>query len=564
MANTIEFGTSLDTGELLGQLKALAAVVGAGLLFKEMIANATEAEDALNKLSISMKAAGGFTQDARDKFTDYTAQLQRTTGVSDDAINANASLLVSIGKLKGEGLQQATKAALDFSKVTGSLESSFMIVAKAAEGNTGALSRYGIKIDENIPKNERFAAAMRALNSQFGGMAESSLNTFSGAIQKLTVSFSDVLEETGKLFTQSPVLRAVIGYLANAFADLADKIKAFAGTGDAVGSVVKALLNLGQAITQYVLPPLEMMFNTGKALFIAMDTGIQAIIAGFGALAQVIAEKILSPLGLISDETLAKITNFSEQSNGKLVSLAENTAEAFSPDKIMNFDWSAATSNFVAGMQQVANGAKAPIDLLSGSIKKSGVEISDTLLKIQAVARSALVNGIASSFTALGKAMATGQDGFKAFSSAVIGALGALAIQMGTVLVGMGLGFAALGPIMPIWGLSGAAAVAAGIGLITLGGAITALAGGGGGDSAPAAGGGGGSGGGGSASSGSTGINSGDVSDVSQAQPTKPSTNVTVQVNGNILDRRQTGLELAEVIQDTFGTNGIVYATGQG
>jgi hypothetical protein len=35
-----------------------------------------------------------------------------------------------------------------------------------------------------------------------------------------------------------------------------------------------------------------------------------------------------------------------------------------------------------------------------------------------------------------------------------------------------------------------------------------------------------------------------------------------VNVQGNVLDRRQTGLEIAEVINEAFGSGGVTFATG--
>jgi hypothetical protein len=65
-------------------------------------------------------------------------------------------------------------------------------------------------------------------------------------------------------------------------------------------------------------------------------------------------------------------------------------------------------------------------------------------------------------------------------------------------------------------------------------------------------------GGGASASVGSPSDNLG-TQDELEKQKT---TNITVNVEGNILDRRQTGLELAAAIQESFDTQGIVFSSG--
>lgn len=201
-----------------------------------------------------------------------------------------------------------------------------------------------------------------------------------------------------------------------------------------------------------------------------------------------------------------------------------------------------------AGLEvQLEEQKKAKIELL----KK---QASQNFNEIEKAGRMALVNGLASSFAAVGAALAKGQNAFQAFAGAIISALGMLAIQIGTMLVATGLGFQAAGAIMPAWAVAGAGTVAAGLALITLGGAMQALgsgASGGGGDT-----GGGVAAGGGGLSSGSAATQEAEVDE------RKPQTAVTVNVQGNILDRRQTGLEIAEVINETFGSNGIVIASG--
>jgi hypothetical protein len=110
-----------------------------------------------------------------------------------------------------------------------------------------------------------------------------------------------------------------------------------------------------------------------------------------------------------------------------------------------------------------------------------------------------------------------------------------------------------------LFGLQGFAAVAAGTAALVLGGALKALSGGmGGTGSAPA----GSSGGGGG--SGSTGFSAPDTqfgTPEEMQEMQKPSTNISVNIQGNVLDRRQTGLEISEVIREAFDVQGTTIQT---
>ena len=120
-----------------------------------------EAESADIRLATALKSVGDSSAESLKSLQDQASAFQQLTGVSDEAIKIGQSLLISMGHLRGEGLEKATQAALDLSVKTGSVESAFDLLAKAAAGNTTMLGRYGIVLDENLPKAEKFEAAVR-------------------------------------------------------------------------------------------------------------------------------------------------------------------------------------------------------------------------------------------------------------------------------------------------------------------------------------------------------------------------------------------------------------------
>jgi hypothetical protein len=162
--------------------------------------------------------------------------------------------------------------------------------------------------------------------------------------------------------------------------------------------------------------------------------------------------------------------------------------------------------------------------------------------------KSGLVSAIAAGAQSIGESLIKGGKSFDKFARAVIGVIGNMAIQMGTVLIGAGIGIESLKV------LGGAAAIAAGIGLVAIGGIMTALAAGG--DEGGAAAGG--------AAETAAGLSSpaGVGAQLDTIERQEPNTQVVVNVQGNILDRRESGLAIADIINETFGSNGIVFATG--
>jgi ABC-type transporter Mla subunit MlaD len=178
----------------------------------------------VNRLNVALKNQGENVGSASKDLQKFANELQKTTTISDEAALNVMGLLTSFG-LTGEKLKSTTKAAADLSKGLGiDLNSAAMLLAKSYAGNTDALSRYGIKIDEAIPKGQKFAAVMEQVNSRFGGAAQAALNTTSGRIENMGNRIDDLKEKIGGqllpvldywLKKLDQVLKVVMGYLKN-------------------------------------------------------------------------------------------------------------------------------------------------------------------------------------------------------------------------------------------------------------------------------------------------------------------------------------------------------------
>jgi hypothetical protein len=149
-------------------------------------------------------------------------------------------------------------------------------------------------------------------------------------------------------------------------------------------------------------------------------------------------------------------------------------------------------------------------------------------------------------FAAFGAAIATGENALEAFGKALLQSLGNAAIQMGTTFILQGIAYTYAGLA------DGPPLIAAGAALAAAGGLLAASQGAGPGSA--------GFGGGGSASSG--GLE--DANPIIEAPKPEdtvaatPTTELNLTINGNVLDRRETGLEIATILQEQFQDQGLV------
>jgi len=185
---------SLGFGTLLKTIAPLIAVGSLVRFFKDSAEAAFRQEDAVNKLNDAMKTQGFYTQAASRDLQDYAASLQKVTRFGDEAIIEVQAMLTPFG-LFGDKLKETTAAVLDMStSLKVDLKAAAILMGKAFTGETSSLSRYGIILDENVPKAEKFAAALKQLQDNFGGSAAADAATLRGELAQMGNAFGDIQE----------------------------------------------------------------------------------------------------------------------------------------------------------------------------------------------------------------------------------------------------------------------------------------------------------------------------------------------------------------------------------
>jgi len=185
----------------------------AGKTIKEGLESFAQQEAATIKLSKALELLGKKYQ--TNSFSGFAGEMQKVTTYADEVVLDVMALGASMGKLSGSDLQNATKAAMGLAEAFGmDLNTAMTLVSKAAQGNTSALGRYGIKVDENLSTQEKFNAVVKQGIALFP-MATSAATTYSGSITQMKNAIDDAKEEIGAGF--APVIMS-----------LAAKIKEFA------------------------------------------------------------------------------------------------------------------------------------------------------------------------------------------------------------------------------------------------------------------------------------------------------------------------------------------------
>lgn len=218
-----------------GSLRGIFVGGAIGGIFSAAVAEAAEAERALNSLNAVLRATGNAAGLTRADIAGLANELDRTTIFDTDEATQAAAVLATFRSIAGDTFKDALRSAADLSALLGGdLQGSVVQLGKALEDpvrGISALSRVGVTFSqsqrdliESFVEQNRLADAQRvileALRGQLDGVAQEINQGVLGSVRSLDKSWKDLLETLGRSSTVRGSLDALVGGLeatVNAF-----------------------------------------------------------------------------------------------------------------------------------------------------------------------------------------------------------------------------------------------------------------------------------------------------------------------------------------------------------
>jgi hypothetical protein len=212
-----KMGNSADSagGKISGIDKAskiaTAGVLAMGAAFVGFAAfgikEANEAEQALNKLGVTLSNFGVNTEETRKRVEDLTGGYVDLGFGGEEAAAGFDVLFRATGDLDQAQALLATSA--DLARVKNiSLADASSILSKASMGGAKAFKEMGVTLDTTLPKAQAIDKAMGELNERIGGQAVAYTKTFAGQLAVTKEKFADVAETLGT--TLMPYLQSFL------------------------------------------------------------------------------------------------------------------------------------------------------------------------------------------------------------------------------------------------------------------------------------------------------------------------------------------------------------------
>ena len=202
----------------------LGATVSAGLLVKELgkaVTAFNDDEKAAEQLKIAVQNSTGATDLQVASLEQSIKKMEATSAVSDDKLRPSMTTLVRATKDVTQA-QDLLSLALDISAGTGKdLETVSLALAKAQNGNVGALTRLGVSLDENAVKTKDLDTIQRQLETSFKGASEAAAASSAGAMSQLSITVDNLYELVGSKL--SPVVEDFASILNTVIPTAAEK-----------------------------------------------------------------------------------------------------------------------------------------------------------------------------------------------------------------------------------------------------------------------------------------------------------------------------------------------------
>ena len=214
-----------------------AAVAYAGKLAVDGVKAAIEDAAAQTKLALTLKNVTGATENQIAATEDYITKTSLAFGVTDDQLRPSLERLSrATGDL--EKAQKLQTVAIDVAAGSGkSLEAVTNAMAKAAEGNTAALSKLGIGLTSAQLKTMSMEEITAKLADTFKNQASTQADTFQGKMLRLQIAFDEGKETVGAFILDAitPMVEIIVNKVIPAIQDFTSNI------GDKLQPVMKVI-----------------------------------------------------------------------------------------------------------------------------------------------------------------------------------------------------------------------------------------------------------------------------------------------------------------------------------
>jgi hypothetical protein len=306
-------------GKMAGAAFAVAgaaALAYAGVLLKQGVESAIADEQAQAKLATTLQNVTGATDAQIAAVESQILQTSLLTGLTDDQLRPSFERLVRATKDSDAALKLQS-IAVDVAAGSGkSLEAVTNAMARAAEGNTGALARLGVGLTSAQLKTMSMDEVTKSLATTFGGQAAVQADTFAGKMARLKVAFDEGKETIGSFVLDAitPMINTVVNTVIPAVAGFIDSVGGKEGLTNAFKTYIDLIKNIFQPVLEgfkFAFDQIKDAVMGNKEEFTALFKFLKDFVAPlFGGVLKLAIQGIGIALGVVINVVGSLISGF--------------------------------------------------------------------------------------------------------------------------------------------------------------------------------------------------------------------------------------------------------------
>jgi hypothetical protein len=440
---------------------SVAAVVKFGVISAKAYGETKRSVDAL---AASLRNVGITSTAAMKDFDDFAVKMRDVSGISKEATFECLRLAANFG-IFGEKAKEATRAAHALSLGLGmDINSAMMLLVKASEGNVASLSGYGLQINKTGNAAKDFEKVLKLVEERFGELAGADGDNLITKTKALKEEWKEFAGLVGKAIT--PALEKILTTARKALkamspskelveeekykhalerrAEILKRIEEKQGKNkryEGNKSEKKQLENLEKIILRYEeAKKAAKEGEEAEARKLKVQVAAAEKMKALNDLKMEQEKAINEKLNKETDEANRGSLNAQRKAVQEYLQKRADTEKLYGTSRIEFYKNEAEqlidTHKYSAGqVEAIQKGMQdaitEKIPTFGESWKKALEEMSEESVSTTEIMKSGF-NSLMNGFESMGKALANGEDGFKAYAKAGVMALAEVVSALAT------------------------------------------------------------------------------------------------------------------------------------
>jgi len=213
----------------------------------ERVELATIQEQAELRYAAALKATGQHSVEQIDTSMALAGEIQRLTGIGDEATLQNWAMSLALGA-NVDHLEQMSLAAAGAAQAGLNADMIMRGMAISFEGNVGALGRYVPSLRDLTAEELANGAAVEVMAAKYGSLASVEMQTFGGGVLDLSNAWGDLGEELGFFVTKIPSVQGALTDATDLVEQMTAEIRVIREeSAPAIDDLVESLIGLTSA-----------------------------------------------------------------------------------------------------------------------------------------------------------------------------------------------------------------------------------------------------------------------------------------------------------------------------